>query len=46
MIEHDVFVYIAASYALTVTSLGGLAVVVFLRARYWAMQARALEKRK
>lgn len=46
MIGGDVFAYIAAAYALTVASLGGLALVVFLRARHWAKQARALERRR
>jgi hypothetical protein len=35
--------YIYASYALTVALLGGLALVVALRALYWARQARKLE---
>lgn len=46
MIGGDVFTYVAAAYALTVASLVGLALAVFLRARHWAKQARALEEKR
>jgi|CXWL01.1.fsa_nt_gi heme exporter protein CcmD len=46
MIESDVSAYINAAYALTVLSLSGLALAVFLRARRWAKEAKALEQRK
>lgn len=36
--------FIYAAYALTVVSLGGLALVVLLRARRWSREARKLEK--
>lgn len=32
--------FIVAAYALTVGLLGGLALIVFLRARHWARAAR------
>jgi hypothetical protein len=37
------FVY--AAYALTVSALAGLALVVLARSLYWARRARELEKR-
>ncbi|MEZ6024474.1 MAG: heme exporter protein CcmD [Hyphomonadaceae bacterium] len=38
--------FVVASYALTVASLGGLALVVVLRLRTWAKRAAALENTK
>jgi heme exporter protein CcmD len=38
--------YIWAAYAATVVSLGGLALTVVLRLRFWAKQARALDAAK
>jgi heme exporter protein CcmD len=35
--------FIAAAYALTVVLLGGLALVVALRARHWAKQVKKLD---
>jgi heme exporter protein CcmD len=38
--------FIYAAYALTVLLLGGLAVIVLLRARHWSREARKLDKRQ
>lgn len=43
MIAHDVSFFINTAYALTVLSLGGLALVVAWRAAHWAKRARDLE---
>ncbi len=36
--------FIYAAYAVTVALLGGLAVIVLLRARRWSREARKLDK--
>ncbi|MFO1016015.1 MAG: heme exporter protein CcmD [Hyphomonadaceae bacterium] len=37
--------FIWPAYALTVLSLGGAALFVLLRARYWAKQAKQLDRK-
>lgn len=36
--------YVEAAYAVTLTGLAALAVVVVLRLQHWAREARALDK--
>ncbi len=46
MIEHDVFIYIAAVLRVDGDVARRVGDLCVLRARYWAKQARALEKQK
>lgn len=45
MIAGDVWVYVEAAYVVTALLLGGVAFIVFLRARYWARRARELDRK-
>jgi heme exporter protein CcmD len=38
--------FVWAAYALTIAPMAALSVIVALRARHWARQARALEEKR